>query len=786
MRIASIKKISGIGSFASFQNGGSKRFEKITLIFGYNTHGKTTLADIFQSLKDADPEIIKNRATIPGPATARVELSIEENNAETPLIFSQAWPTNNLSSRLEIFGSDFIYKNLFSGLQIERENKENLTRFILGESGVAIANEIESHKKDLGNRSSALKNKRLFLGKDKSSDEVLKFINFQVDSELEVVNKEIQKKETQYAQDKEKIEEPSKIKELTLPEEYVLPDIKILYSISALNSALKASFNDIETDTLLAFQNHLNQDISNPLAAEPWIKQGLSLCKQDGNCPFCAQNLSQAKDLMAIYSKYFSQAYSGHVSNIESSLTSEIKALKSLVFSEKQKLQSSLLKLQAFKDLISREEFANKLSSLQELITALNEDSLNQEKNTTITGFEEKSDIKTRKPYESLEYLNVDNLINSLNDYCNQLFGIQKLHNELLLDIHAFQKSFDNLEQKRKDLESLQKDIQTLNLKKRRIELDAECNDYLKEHNDLETLRTETIPALQAKLAEEQSEYLDKYFSEIDNLFKKFGSKNFSLEKKEENLGHAPVYSFLVKFKDKEIPSSNLHKVFSDSDRRALALSIFWAKLHLMPEEDKKETVVILDDPITSFDEKRLTLTISLFKDDLPSLGQLIILTHYPVFIKRFCETTKAASLTYKMLQVIKDDTSSSLDECDSKEFVLGDYEKLGIELFDFANRRKPSIDENRPRKFLENNLKTVFMYQINANNIDTGSLETLIDGLEEHSIISSNSKQKLHSYRTTLNPGSHIFTADNPEDLRSYIEEMLQFLYSLDFRINE
>jgi len=787
MKIASIKKINGIGSFASFQNGGSKRFEKITLIFGYNTHGKSTLADIFQSLKDSDPEIIKNRATIPGPTTAKVELSIEENNAETPLIFSQTWPANNLSSRLEIFGSDFIYKNLFSGLQIERENKQNLTRFILGESGVAIANQIESLKKDYGNRNSALKNKRLFLGKDKNSDDVLEFINLQVDkSELEVISKEIHTKETQHTQDKEKLEEPSKIKELTSPEKYELPDIKILYSISALNKALIKSYADIESDTLLAFQNHVNQDVTSPLGAEPWIKQGLSLCKKDGNCPFCAQKLGNAKELMEVYFKYFNQAYSEHVAKIEFTLTSEIKALKSMVFSEKQKLQSSLLNLQTFKNLISSEEFTNKLSKLQTLTTELNEDNLNKEKNNAINGFEEKSENKIRKPYEALEYLNVDNLFNSLNDYCNQLFGIQKLIDELLLDIQSFQKSFNNVEQKKRDLELLQNDINKLKLKKSRIELDTECAEYLKEHNELETMRTETIPTLQVKLAEEQSEYLDKYFSEIDKLFKRFGSKDFSLEKKEENLGHAPVYSFLVKFKGKEIPSSNLHKVFSDSDRRALALSIFWAKLHLMPEQEKKETVIILDDPVTSFDEKRLTLTISLFKDDLPSLGQLIVLTHYPIFIKRFCETTKSASLTYKMLQIIKGDTTSSLEECDNKDFVMGDYEKLCIELFDFVNRRRQLIDENRPRKFLENNLQTVFMYQINENNIDTGNLEKLIDGLEENSIISSTSKQKLHGYRTTLNPGSHIFTADNPEDLRSYIEEMLQFLYSLDFRNDE
>ena len=41
---------------------------------------------------------------------------------------------------------------------------------------------------------------------------------------------------------------------------------------------------------------------------------------------------------------------------------------------------------------------------------------------------------------------------------------------------------------------------------------------------------------------------------------------------------------------------------------------------------------------------------------------------------------------------------------------------------------------------------------------------------------------KKLHLFRNTLNPDSHLFTSNNPEDIRNFASEMLDFLYSLKF----
>ena len=48
-----------------------------------------------------------------------------------------------------MFDTDFIHRNVFTGLTIERRNQENITQFVLGEAGVRAAKDIENLKSKL-------------------------------------------------------------------------------------------------------------------------------------------------------------------------------------------------------------------------------------------------------------------------------------------------------------------------------------------------------------------------------------------------------------------------------------------------------------------------------------------------------------------------------------------------------------------------------------------------------------------------------------------------------------
>ena len=76
-------------------------------------------------------------------------------------------------------------------------------------------------------------------------------------------------------------------------------------------------------------------------------------------------------------------------------------------------------------------------------------------------------------------------------------------------------------------------------------------------------------------------------------------------------------------------------------------------------------------------------------------------------------------------------------------------------------------------RACLLSNGKTLTeLEQISDRNVDCDSLESIIDGI----------RRKMHEFRTTLNPDSHLFTSNNDEDVRSFALEMMDYLYSLKF----
>ena len=111
------------------------------------------------------------------------------------------------------------------------------------------------------------------------------------------------------------------------------------------------------------------------------------------------------------------------------------------------------------------------------------------------------------------------------------------------------------------------------------MEQTEKCNEYTKKEEFIENL-TNKVDRLSSSLEKDQNDYLKKYFDSIDSFFQKLGSKDYKIEKsRPSDRGDKKVYGITVKFKNKKVSNNDLQFVFSDSDRRALALSIFWAKL---------------------------------------------------------------------------------------------------------------------------------------------------------------------------------------------------------------
>ncbi len=787
MEIKSIKTIQNVGTFANFLNGSSLRFEKLTFIYGFNTFGKTTLTDIFQSIKDNNSNLISARKTIPSQTNnQKVEISVKENSNESILKFENStWSSNNLSKCIEVFGSEFIYKNLFMGLKTERENKENFTQFVLGEDGVQKANQIAKKKKEHGDKKRDIKNLIPHFVKGKTEIEIQSFLDLSIDelSKEQLQEKLLIKKQAQKVES-DRLKEPQQI--LGLPEipVFLIMENDFALYIEKINEELKSDYSNIKEDVLKRIEEHIKNSFQEPDNALNWIKKGREIISDshNGNCSYCGQSLINAKDLMNAYDLYFDEAYNRYISNVDKICKENIDLLGKLAFNHKVKLQDILSKATRYKEFNKDQIFQEKILELETNIEIINEDELNIDKQELIKKLNIKIEEKIKKPYVSIGELEFESIKAKVDTYKSLLDEMKTIIEDIKSIAIEFKKQYEDTQAIQNKINSLDVEIEDLETKIARIEQDQECIDYTVEKNKIQNLEVE-IPRLESELARNQTQYLETYFSKINELFKSFGSRNFTLKKATSNRGYNPIYFLEVKFHEQEINDDELKTVFSESDRRALALAVFWAKIELKTQEEKLKTIVVLDDPITSFDDNRIMNSINLFKDSLNALSQIIILTHYPSFLKSFCERTKDSSITTKFLKIDKDNSTSKLAEEERKTFTSSQYEKQFYKIVAFINREHSDCIKSDLRPFLETlYLPTVFAPKIRdaqKNGKDLSGLDKIIDAIFTNEEI----KKKFHSFRNNLNPEAHIFTTSNAEDIRNFAQEMIDYLYSFEFK---
>jgi len=518
--------------------------------------------------------------------------------------------------------------------------------------------------------------------------------------------------------------------------------------------------------------------------AKDWIQHGLKYCTdiQNGNCPFCGQQLFNAKELITLYSTYFDKAYTDFIEEINAGLQIHLESVKSTRLNASTHVQSILLKIKEYKELISDNVFQTSIIELEKVLNELGEENLEVEKNKLYALFEKHVETKRKTPYEKNEGIDCKFFTEALENYYEKLSKTAELIESSALKIQSFKKMYENSATIQQQITKIKKEITELEYEKARVDQNDECEEYKMIKKIIDELENgeNGINKLENNLKQDQTSFLQKYFDQINDLFAKFGSKNFSLGKNEDNKGHMPVYSLTVKFHNKEIQPNQLATIFSESDRRALALAIFFAKFELKENQEQIKTILVLDDPVTSFDDNRTTNSINYFKTVAEKCAQLITLTHYTHFIRRFCEITKNKQINAKFINIQQNNITSFLEVGEKSEFVSTEYDKVFMRIYNFINKKHNESIKTDLRPFLEEMyLPTVFSKQLQDKQVDCSSLENMIDGLFNDN---ENTKKKFHEFRTTLNPDSHMFTSNNPEDVRNFAGSMFEYLYSMNF----
>ncbi|MCD8431045.1 AAA family ATPase [Tenacibaculum finnmarkense genomovar ulcerans] len=777
--IKRIKQIKNIGTFSNF-TASNLQFEKLTFIYGLNTYGKTTLTDIFQSIKNNDFSTLKLRKSIPQvPFGQQIEINYKlktSNNEQTLKINNDSWVNNQISSNIEIFSSEFIHKNLFTGLSIERSNKENFTQFILGDTGVELAKQITEKKRLIKQLKKELPNKKPNFIKNANEQDLDDFINIDISSfDLENLKTEYSNKQLELNNEKERLKEPEKILAKPNPCQIDIPKYNLLEAIEKINELLNSNFEDISEEALKKVNNHIAINFKNTEIAENWIKTGKENIK-DANCSFCGQELNNVSDLIASYNQFFNEEYNTYIKDIDRNYNNHIKTIDNSSFLLKDKFNQEILKTNEFNEIVNNPIIKQKITELNNQIALLNEEDLNTLILDSLKKIDKLYDEKKLKPHTSIISFDKTEIEEKLSKYIEISISINEKNQEIIALINTIKDRYQDIAKLKIELTKKEELLKNIEYKIKRIEQDVSCESYKDSVLNITNLQNE-ITSKEAELESNQTTYLQTYYSKINILFEQLGGENFTLEKKSSSRGLQPVYSLNVKFHDKEINEKDFAKIFSESDKRALALAVFWTKIELMTPEEKAKTILILDDPVTSFDDNRVSKSIDLFKDSMKQLNQVIILTHYSSFIKQFSEKTHNEPI--KFLELKKILGTSKLQDFDLDKIIKSDYQRTFEKITGYIKREHENCIKDDLRKFLETCYIPHFyphkIIQAKNENIDISKLGKKIDYIFSED---ENRKNKFHSFRENTNPNAHIFTTNNSEDVKSFAKEMIKYMY--------
>ena len=419
-----------------------------------------------------------------------------------------------------------------------------------------------------------------------------------------------------------------------------------LFIIDEIKKVLDRKFKDLDETIYEKFKTHINKHIKNKDGNEEgWIKLGVSSYldnKLNSNCPFCGQQLKNAEELIKIYRAIFSEEYKNYYSDIENRLSALLQELENYA----QKLDKTLDIFKINLIIIQKYEKYLEESEIDLIKKIINHELEKKIKELLVIHQQQKSifvkliEQKFRRPFESIK-LGIGNNIFTLFE--SSVISLNSYNNfiENILDtINKLHSNLKNPEILKKDFLQLDNKIRKCEILTKRYELSSDIEKLLFLRKQKED-RVRKRESKQTELEQKINRFTDEYFNKTTETLKDLGSFDFEIGKFLTKRGDQPVFEPIIKFKGKEVTNELLPFVFSDADRRALAFSFFLSKINKKTDNELKQTIIVLDDPVTSFDDDRIDQTIIKIQELIEKNKQIIILAHHSNFLKQLYGTLK-------------------------------------------------------------------------------------------------------------------------------------------------
>lgn len=306
-----IQLLRNIGQFDSVNGAANIALSRLTLIYAENGRGKTTLAAILRSLGTNDPLPIVERKRLGATNAPHVVLDCA-GGPPAAMFQNNAW--NRALNNVVVFDDQFVDQNVYSGLAVGSEHRQNLHELILGAQGVALNQQlqqlvaqIETHNGQLRTKGNAIP------AAERGSLSVDDFCALPARTDIDAT---IQAAERNLAA----VQEQDPVRHAALFDIISLP----AFDVATVDAILGRDLPALDATAAARVQAHLARLGQ---GGESWAAEGMPRIPQplpgasSAPCPFCAQDLS-ASPVIAHYRAYFSTAYAELKRSVAEALSS--------------------------------------------------------------------------------------------------------------------------------------------------------------------------------------------------------------------------------------------------------------------------------------------------------------------------------------------------------------------------------------------------------------------------------------------------------------------------------
>lgn len=672
-----IKRINKLKKFGIFENYVTDTsladFNKYNLFYGWNGSGKSTLSNLFRWIETKQPICF-----------ADAEWEVQTDNGA---INKTNLETNSLNIR--VFNKDFVKKNVFTDNGVkgivylsEKAGKDKSTLDL----EVAQLKENEKQQKkvdvelngDKDNKKSKglLELNDLFLSNAakniKASFKVIeindtRLLNYDKKKLADFITE--YKPAIQSGKSKLSVAEIEKLSKSIKPQEKnsINPDEIKKFDTSLFETIFKRVNTLLSTSITAKTIERLKE---NPIIAN-WVYQGLKDVHIENAtiCEFCGQTLP--KNRITDLNKHFSNEFE----QLKTALAN------GLIWFDEKPLEFNFPKENAFYEEL-QQPFETAVNDFNELIKELN---------TILDAWRKSIEQKQNNPFEIPE-----NGITQVSSELIEKFGIRLKSIMDIIDQHN--KKFEGLDKK------VAEDKKTLEL--HYVSEEVRTYDFLTKKTMEEDLKkeldalNETINNRKNKIAELKKELSDELLGEeeFNRMLHKFlGRNDLSLETRHEG-------GYLIMRNKTHKADDNL----SEGEQTAIGLVYFIAKLK---EDDNKieDTIVVIDDPISSFDSNHLFSAKSFIKANCEQAKQLIILTHNFWFFKlvRDWFDTKKKNKIDEQGNKVKDNNGKEIKEPLFQFYQINSMNSDGNRISAITNAKKELINYDSEYHYLFSKLKT-------------------------------------------------------------------------------